>query len=83
MVELLIIFCSGVYDSHTAPQVVVKAKYAGAACGICALQGEIYSDGSSKATAFEGTEEDAGEHRPIETPGVGIAQRGMVAAEEA
>jgi len=49
---------------------------------IYALHGEIYSDGSSKATAFEGTEEDACEHRPIEPAGVGIAQGGVVAAEE-
>jgi len=43
---------------------------------------EIYSDGSGKATAFEGAEEDACEHRSIQPPGVGVAQRRMVAAEE-
>ena len=49
---------------------------------ICALQGEIYSDALGKATLFESTQEDAGEHRSIETTGVGVAQRGMVAGEE-
>ncbi len=32
--------------------------------------------------AFEGSQEDAGEHRAIEEAGVGVAQGGVVAAEE-
>jgi hypothetical protein len=50
--------------------------------GICALHGEIYSDALGEATQFEGTEEYAGEHRSIEATGVGVAQGGVVAAEQ-
>src|ERR1700733_1431169 len=49
---------------------------------IYALDAAKYSDASSEATQFQGAKEDAGEHGSIETAGVGVAQRGMIAAEQ-
>jgi hypothetical protein len=49
---------------------------------IYALDAAKYSDASSEATQFQGAKEDAGEHGSIEAAGVGVAQRGMIAAEQ-
>ena len=42
----------------------------------------IYRIGLGQTAEFEGAVEDAGEHRPVEAAGVGVAEGGVIAAEE-